>query len=213
MPGMTWQGYRIIAWIGIALNAVAIGVVALRGEWTRVLVLAAFLIVSVIFVERERKMPELYDMIFVTAALINAAGCTWNLYNQPGPYDEIAHFYTMFSISLAAGYLLYNELMSSFYHKRLLFLITITSLGITIGALWEVAEWTADFFTEFQIVSGLFDTMTDIIIDSIGSLLAALLCLRGLHEHALANQKRESQAEAPPQPAAMAQGHIASSSK
>jgi hypothetical protein len=186
MFDMNWRGFRVFAWIGIALLAAAIAVVALRGEWLRVLVLVAFLVVSVIFVQRDRKMPDLFDAIFVIAALINAAGCTWNLYNKPGPYDEIAHFVTMFSIALAAGFLLYNELMEGFYGRRVMFVVTITSLGIAIGALWEVAEWTADFFTSFQIVSGLFDTMTDIILDTVGSLLAALLCLHGLNERAQA---------------------------
>ena len=76
---------------------------------------------------------------------------------------------------------------------RLLFVATIASLGIALGALWEVAEWTADFFVEKQIVSGLFDTVTDLILDSAGALCAALLNLWGLNELSRAENAAKAQ--------------------
>ena len=132
-------------------------------------------------------------MCLAVEPMINAGGWAWNLYNQPGPYDEIAHFYTIFAITLAAGFMLYDELMENFYNHRVLFVITIASLGIALGALWEVAEWLSDFATPKQIVSGLFDTITDIILDSGGALLAALLNLWGLHERARAQDSQKGQ--------------------
>jgi hypothetical protein len=116
------------------------------------------------------------------AALINAVGWAWNLYNRPGPVDEIAHFYTIFAITLATGFIFYQELMESFYDHRVMFVLTIAGLGIALGALWEVIEWLSDFVLPQQIVSGLFDTMTDLILDSAGAVLAALLNLWGLNE-------------------------------
>jgi uncharacterized membrane protein YjdF len=136
----------------------------------------------------ERKLPTLFDLVFVIAALINAGGWAWDLYNKPGPYDEIAHFYTIFAITLAAGYMLYSELMGSFARHHVLFVLTIASLGIALGALWEVAEWLADFAVAKQIVSGLTDTVTDIILDSGGAIVAALLNLWGLHERERADE-------------------------
>ena len=187
MWSMNWPGYRIAAWAGQALIAIAIVVVLIQHEWLAAATLGGFLVISYLFVAFERKLPTLFDLIFVIAALINAGGWTWNLYNKPGPYDEIAHFYTIFAITLATGYMLYSELMESFYNHRVLFVLTIASLGIALGALWEVTEWLADFLTPRQIVSGLPDTITDIMLDSAGAVLAALLNLRGLHEHAQAN--------------------------
>lgn len=187
MWNTNWQGYRWAAWAGQALLAIAIVVVLYQRQWFAAASLAGFLLISYLFVAFDRKLPTLFDLIFVIAALINAGGWAWDLYNKPGPYDEIAHFYTIFAITLAAGYLLYSELMESFYDHRVLFVITIASLGIALGALWEVAEWLADFVTPKQIVSGLFDTITDIMLDSAGALVAALLNLRGLHEQSVAN--------------------------
>jgi len=108
-----WHGYRTIAWAALALLAIAVLVVAVRGDWWATASLAAFLAISYGFVAWERKLPELFDLVFVITALINAGGFAWNLYNQPGPYDEIAHFCTIFAITLSVGYLLYDELMEN----------------------------------------------------------------------------------------------------
>jgi hypothetical protein len=194
MINADWKGYRALAWVLQGLLAIAIVVVLIQGKWLAALTLGGFLLVSFLFVKLEHKLPTIFDLIFMIAALINAGGWTWDLYNKPGPYDEIAHFFTMFAITLAFGFLLYRELMESFYKRRWLFVVTIASLGIAIGALWEVGEWLADFVVPKQIVSGLFDTITDIMLDSAGALLAALLNLHGLNE-------LRAQASAPTRPA------------
>lgn len=188
----------MLAWVGQALLVVAMAVLLLQGQWLQALTLGGFLFCSYLFVAFDRKLPKLFDLLFVIAALVNAGGWAWDLYNKPGPYDEIAHFYTMFAITLAAGYMLYSELMSGLSGKRVLFVVIIASLGIALGALWEVVEWLADFVTPKQIVSGLFDTITDIILDSAGAIVAALLNLRGLHE--LTNEAKANEAKANEQP-------------
>ena len=182
MFSANWKGYRTLAWVLQGLLAIAIVVVLIQGKWLPALTLGGFLLVSFLFVKLEHKLPTVFDLIFMIAALINAGGWAWDLYNQPGPYDEIAHFFTVFAITLAFGFLLYRELMESFYNHRVMFVLTIASLGIALGTLWEIIEWLADFVVAKQIVSGVFDTVTDLILDSAGALLAALLNLYGLNE-------------------------------
>ncbi len=187
MRSTNWQGYRIAAWACQALLAVAIGMVVIQGQWLAAACLAGFLGAALLLMRFTRKLPTLFDLLFVIAALINAGGWAWDLYNQPGPYDEIAHFYTMFAITLAAGFLLYGDLMEGFSRHRVLLVLIIASLGIALGALWEITEWLADFLTPKQIVAGLTDTITDLMLDSGGALLAALLNLWGLHERSRAD--------------------------
>jgi hypothetical protein len=182
MLSVDWKGYRIIAWACQALLAAAIVVMLVQRQWWPAGALTGFLVISYLFVAFEHRLPALFDLVFMIAALINASGWAWDLYNKPGPVDEIAHFFTIFAITLAAGYLLYNRLAVGFFDHRVLFLITIASLGIALGALWEVAEWLADFVIAKQIVSGLPDTITDIMLDSAGAIVAALLNLKGLNE-------------------------------
>lgn len=182
MSTLNWEGYRKIAWGGIAILGAAIIFVLVQGRWFGALTLSGFFVLSVLFVVRERELPTLFDAIFVLGAVINAGGWTWDLYNKPGLYDEVAHFFTIFAITLALGYLFYSELMAGFYDHRIMFFFTIAAMGIAIGAVWELVEWVADMFTAKEIVSGYFDTITDIALDTGGALLAALLNLRGLNE-------------------------------
>lgn len=160
------------AWVGQALIALAIVVVLVQGRHTGALTLTGFLIASVIFVTREDHLPNLFDLLFVIAALVNAAGWVWNLFKLPGPYDELVHAYTTFAITLALGWLAYGSLFDSFREHRWLFMLVVASFGIAIGAVWEIAEWTADLLLRADVVAGLHDTIVDLIVDSIGALLA-----------------------------------------
>jgi hypothetical protein len=193
MRNTNWEGYRKIAWGGVVVLALTLVVVTVQANWIGTTFLAGFLVASVAFLKLEERLPTLFDLVFVSAALLNAAGCAWDLYNKPGLYDEVAHFCSIFAITLAVGFALYRELMGSYDGHRVLFVVTIASLGIALGALWEIAEWTADFFVEKQIVSGLFDTVTDLILDSAGALLAALLNLWGLNELSRAEKAVKAQ--------------------
>jgi hypothetical protein len=195
MLSTDWKGYRTIAWIMQGILGVALVAMLIQANWFAAASLAGFLLASFLFVKLERKLPCLFDLVFMIAALINAVGWAWNLYNRPGPVDEIAHFYTIFAITLATGFIFYQELMESFYDHRVMFVLTIAGLGIALGALWEVIEWLSDFVLPQEIVSGLFDTMTDLILDSAGAVLAALLNLWGL------NELRSKSAAKQPQPA------------
>ncbi len=144
--------------------------------------LALFLIISFIFVVRDDKLPTLFDFLFVLAALLNATGWVWNLFGMPGPYDEIVHAYTTFAITLALSFLVYSSMLNIFRNHTLLYLVTITSFGIAIGALWEVAEWSAGKILSTQVIESLDDTIIDLVMDSLGAGLAALISLWALRE-------------------------------
>ncbi|MEG3988943.1 hypothetical protein QUA13_17635 [Microcoleus sp. S28C3] len=61
-------------------------------------------------------------------------------------------------------------------------MLTITNLGIAIGALWEVAEWTAGIVLSTEVIESLNDTIIDLIIDSLGAAIAALTSFWTLQE-------------------------------
>ena len=103
-----WRGYRIAAWIGQFFLAIATAIVLVRTGWQAAIILLLFLLASFIFVWKERQLPTLFDLLFVIAALLNALG--WiGLFYQPGPYDEIVHAYTTFSITLALSFIVYQH--------------------------------------------------------------------------------------------------------
>lgn len=196
-----WKGYRTAAWFGQLLLAGAIVFVLIQRQWFAAASLTGFLLVSLAFLKLERKLPRLFDLLFVIAALINAGGWAWDWFNKPGLYDEVAHSYTLFAITLAIGFLLFDRLFASFYDHRVLFIVIIACLGISIGAWWEVVEWVADFFTPKQIVSGIDDTITDLMLDSAGALLAACANIYVLNERSRSELAEEQAKKAHEQPA------------
>jgi len=144
MLSISWNGYRFAAWIGQTLLGLAVLAAAVQGRWHNAIALALFLTVSLIFVVKDDTLPTLFDFLFVLAALLNAGGWAWGWFYAPGFYDELVHGFTMFAITLALSFLAYGSMLSIFRQHTLLYLLTITSFGIAIGALWEITEWSAD---------------------------------------------------------------------
>ena len=184
MSDSNWRPYRTAAWFGVALLAATIVMAVAQGEWLQAGPLAGFLIAAVLFIKLEDRLPTLFDLLFVVAALLNAGGWAFKWYNTIGLYDEVAHGFTTFAITLALGYLAYGRMLDSFHAQRLLFVLSIASFGIAIGAIWEVVEWAADFFVASEVVESINDIMDDLIMDSIGACLAGVLSLWGLRDHA-----------------------------
>ena len=76
----------------------------------------------------------------VIAILVNVAGYALNLYDRFGWFDEVIHTYTSFTLTLLLALLLYGDVLSGVRRSPLLLVLTVASLGIAIGALWEIAE-------------------------------------------------------------------------
>lgn len=177
MINTNWRGYRIAAWGGQSLLTIAVLVAASQGKWKEAIALGVFLLASFAFVALENHLPTIFDMLFVLAALLNAGGWVWDLFYQPGPYDEITHAFTIFSITLALSFFAYGSLLTSFRHHKWLYVLTIASFGIAIGAVWEIAEWTAGQILPSEVIGSLNDTIIDLVMDLIGAGLAAPLSL------------------------------------
>ncbi|XZN89863.1 MAG: hypothetical protein ACM65M_19690 [Microcoleus sp.] len=182
MMSTNWGGYRVAAWVGQALLTIAVIFAVSHGNWQNVLGLGLFLAASVVFVVMEDRLPALFDFMFVLAALLNAGGWAWGLFYQRGLYDEIVHAFTTFAVTLALSFLAYSSMLTIFRDRKLLYVLTITSFGIAIGALWEITEWTAGLVFSTDVIGSLDDTIIDLIMDSFGSGIAAITSLWALPE-------------------------------
>lgn len=178
-----WRGYRIAAWVGQFILAIATVIIFVRIGWQAGLTLLFFLVASMVFVLKDRQLPTLFDLLFVIAALLNAGG--WiGLFYQPGPYDEIVHAFTTFSVTLAVSFIVYSSMLPVFRSHRRLYILTIISFGIAIGALWEIFEWVT------ATINSLDDTIVDLIMDTIGAIAASLLSLLALQEKTKSSESR-----------------------
>lgn len=171
-----WRGYRVAAWVGQFILALAVVAAVTQGNWKGALSLVCFLGVSFAFIVMEERLPTLFDFLFVVAALLNAGGWVWGLFYLPGPYDEITHTFTTFAITLALSFLVYSSMLNLFRNHRILYILTIASFGIAIGALWEIFEWA------IAVINSIDDTIVDLIADSVGAFIAAIVSLWALQE-------------------------------
>jgi hypothetical protein len=105
----------------------------------------------------------------VAAAVFNALGWAFNLFAKFGAYDVLAHGYTIFAITLSAGFLVYSSSQVHFERIGWLFLLSIFCFGMALGGLWEIVEWL------FGVIGPIDDTVGDLTMDAAGAFAAGVL--------------------------------------
>lgn len=111
----------------------------------------------------------------VVAALANIAGYLWNLYERISWFDEVLHAFTSFALTLPLALSLYGMVLSGAGSHPILFILTAASLGVAVGVLWEIAEWGYDQMVAGNVIKGKTDTMLDLIVDALGSVVAGIV--------------------------------------
>ncbi|MBT7903077.1 hypothetical protein HN587_04370 [Candidatus Woesearchaeota archaeon] len=171
-----------ISYLIRATYLVAIIVTALQQKWTMLFVSLAGLLLTFLpaILERNYKiyLPselELTFGLFIFTALF---------------FGEVRGFYTKFwwwdmflhTLSGAALGFLGFLLLYSLYQDRKIFAKPVTialftfSFALAIGAVWEILEFSLDSFFGLNMQkSGLVDTMSDLIVDAIGAIIAATI--------------------------------------
>lgn len=154
------------AWIGIALLAGGVFSVLMSGNWIGVFQGGLFLAGALALILFNDRLPSLLVLLFVVAAVVNAAGWVWNEYKTIFGYDEFAHLFTTFAVTLSLGFLIYWRMQHHFYDHQFHFFLVIASFGISLGTFWEIFELT--------LLGRLLDPVNDLVMDSIGAILAGI---------------------------------------
>ena len=123
---------------------------------------------------REDFAPRHYTGVWlVTFAL--------GLYDALSFYDNIVHFLTpLFAcqvayIALARAEVLPDPRDDTGLRQHLAIFVVTASLGIAIGAVWEIFEWFSDGTFGSKLQTGNDDTVGDLIADTLGSLAGGAL--------------------------------------
>lgn len=119
-------------------------------------------------------------MFIVFIFFAQTLGTIVSLYYYFKGYDKIMHTISGVVTSFLALYLLVK--LNIFNKKNILFnIIFIISVTLSVAAIWEIFEYTADqiFNIDVQWVkkTGVTDTMTDIIVALFGSIFFCVLYL------------------------------------
>jgi uncharacterized membrane protein YjdF len=71
--------------------------------------------------------------------------------------------------------LLYRVVLCGAQTRPILFILVVASLGIAVGAIWEIAEWAYDQVVPENAILGKKDTIIDLIMDMIGAVAAGVV--------------------------------------
>ena len=110
--------------------------------------------------------------LLVVLGVANIAGYALDLYARFWWFDRVLHACTIFALTLWLGLFVCNRALRGGPGRDALVALMIASVGLAIGALWEVAEWGFDRIAPGDVIKGKHDTIIDIVMDTLGALLA-----------------------------------------
>ena len=168
-PSMTLRMTSAILLGSVGIVTAALVETIIRADFSGSLVIGAFLLSLIALKFFRKNIADEAVIFFSAAAIFNTIGYRWNLYRAPGPFDEVAHAYTSFAVTLIAGQLLYGDFSKSFKNNFFLSLFTVANTGVVIGVSWEFFEWAV------AILGDLNDTLSDLLLDWIGAAIAAFV--------------------------------------
>ena len=155
--------------IGFAVAAVVYGVFGFGGAVN--LGVAAVAVIAVRFLN----LPQPYDLAFIACMWLTGWGEALRLYDRFANYDVLVHFLVpMLGAPIVYIALSRLEVVAEprehdqRHHYVGLFLVTL-ALGLALGALWEIAEWTSDHMSGSRLQTGQSDTIGDLVADACGA--------------------------------------------
>ena len=197
LGGLTWQKLILGDWSRVVrdpldvcrlLFLIATIVWALTGHAVTPLIGACV----VLGLARAANLPRFYDAGLIVAMVLLGWGEVLGIYDSWRYYDNVVHTTVPLLLTgLLCVLLMRLDVLPELQdltqlHQRIGFFLTALFFGMAIGAGWEIVEWTLDSTTGSNLVISTTDTATDLIWDTIGAAVSALiLVLWSLGNHSL----------------------------
>ncbi|MBV9170047.1 MAG: hypothetical protein JOZ81_08180 [Chloroflexi bacterium] len=124
-------------------------------------------------------VPRLLELIWVLAATVPGVSTALMLYDHVTHWGKVVHGVQGFlGVACIALLLLgYREFRSVDLTDELVGLVSIFA-GFAIGVGWEIIEFVVDWVAGASLQKSNSDTMTDLLVNNVGAVLAALLSVR-----------------------------------
>ncbi|MBI0537115.1 hypothetical protein D9599_16205 [Roseomonas sp. KE2513] len=113
-----------------------------------------------------------WGLAFVLLAA-NVAGYAFDLYAAFWWFDRVLHAATILALTFWLTVMFLGEVIRE--GRAVLFILLVASVGVAVGALWEVAEWVFDHYASGDVIKGKDDTALDIVMDTLGAMAASVL--------------------------------------
>jgi hypothetical protein len=130
---------------------------------------------------RFANLPRVYDLAVIVALAFTQGGEALNLYDAFPRYDRVVHVLVpmlssqVFYLCLARLEVMPDPRQETLPRHEAGMFVAVFSLGLAVGALWEIFEWTSDGLFASNLSEGNTDTVGDLIADAAGSLAGGAL--------------------------------------
>lgn len=162
---------------------VAFGFGAFRQEWLTVFISGVTLFISLYAISFRHRAKVHIPASFLTATIIFLymtlfLGEVGGFYEKFWWWDVVLHTGSAVGFGLIGAIILILLFQEGKVKASPVWISVFAfSFAVAIGAVWEIFEFGMDqIFGMNMQRSGLVDTMADLIVDSIGALLAAFTC-------------------------------------
>jgi hypothetical protein len=163
----------------LAIAVVTVGA-AIQGQWIVAFSGSAVLTLTLTpaIIERQLRVKLPVEFTLVTCVFLYASfglGEVRDFYDRFWWWDLMLHGVSAIVMGLIGFLAIYVFYMTHRVRVKPIYVAVFTlAFAISVGTLWEIFEFLADwaFGTNMQ-KSGLVDTMTDLVTDTVGGIVAA----------------------------------------
>ncbi len=126
-------------------------------------------------------LPRLYDFGFVLVLTLHAAGEAFGWYDSLAWFDRVVHVVLpclvapVLYIGLARLDVLPDPRDDTHTQHYVGMAIVTFCLGMAVGGLWEIVEFSSDDVLDTALSEGNADTVGDLVAHAVGSVFGALL--------------------------------------
>jgi hypothetical protein len=182
--GETWIGrieWTVALVLQLGIAAVTISAL-IRGQL--LLVLSGVVILLLTFtpalLERKLRVALPVEFTLLTCAFLFASfalGEAGDFYERFWWWDLVLHGVSAMITGIIGFLSLYVFYMTHRIRMKPIYVAILTfGLAVAVGTLWEIFEFLADWFLGLNMQrSGLVDTMTDLMINAAGAIVAAAM--------------------------------------
>ena len=163
-----------------ALRLIAVVSIVVAGIGWGAKGVSSFAVVSVaMLLPRALAVRPGFDIAYGVIALVSTWSSVTDFYGLVRWWDLPMHF-LMTGLAAAATYVLLVRLrliddVGSLPHPLRSYAVIGTTLGAALSAFWEMFEWFTTTFLDPATVLGYRDTVADMVLGTLGGLLAGLL--------------------------------------
>ena len=121
----------------------------------------------------EAEPPYVAFALIMLGFLVDTTGNSFDLYDRVTWWDDMNHFVNWFFLLSGIGLIIAREL-----RPRWAQVLLVTGLGCLLALGWEIGEWYTFIRHGTELDTAYEDTLGDMTLGTLGSLVAGLLVLR-----------------------------------